>query len=216
MTTAPHVFDDADALASAVAELVAHEVRAARTLRLALAGGTTPLRAYERLARMDLPWGRTSVFFGDERCVPADHPDSNYKAAHQALLGRIAPLAVCRIPGELGPDVAAELYEPLVLAHPLDMVLLGIGPDGHTASLFPGHPALRAGGHVVGVRGAPKPPPDRVSLTLHALREARRVVILVAGADKRDAYARARRGEVPAGMIPDAEWYVTSEVATSP
>jgi 6-phosphogluconolactonase len=206
------VFSDADALAAAVADLVAEEIRAARRLRLALAGGTTPLRAYERLARMDLPWGRVSVFFGDERCVPPDHPDSNYKAAREALLARVTPLAVYRMPGELGPDVAAELYEPLVLAHPLDLVLLGIGPDGHTASLFPGHPALHAGGHVVGVRDAPKPPAERISLTLHALREARRVVIIVAGADKREAFTRAQRGEVPAGMIPDALWYVTRDV----
>src|SRR5204863_1510505 len=116
-----------------------------------------------------------------------------------ALLDHIAPLAVYRMPGELGPEAGAEMYEPLVLAHPLDLVLLGIGPDGHTASLFPDDPALRAGGHVVGVRGAPKPPPERISLTLHTLWEARRVVIIAAGADKRDAYARAQRGQVPAG-----------------
>jgi 6-phosphogluconolactonase len=206
-------FDSADALADAVAELVGAEIRAAPSLRLALAGGTTPLRAYERLAGMDLPWGRVSVFFGDERCVPPDHSESNYRAAREALLDRVAPLTVCRMPGELGPDAGAELYEPLVLAHPLDLVLLGIGPDGHTASLFPGHPALTASGHVVGVRGAPKPPPERISLTLHALREARKVVIVASGADKRDAFGRAQRREVPAGLIPDALWYVTKDVA---
>ena len=211
--TETRVFPDADALATAVADLVAGAVRAAPALRLALAGGTTPLRAYERLARMDLPWGRVSVFFGDERCVSPEDPDSNYRAAREALLDHVAPLAVYRMPGELGPEAGAELYEPLVLAHPLDLVLLGIGPDGHTASLFPGHPALRAGGHVVGVRDAPKPPPDRISLTLHALREARRVVMVVSGADKRDAFERAQRGELPAGMIPQALWYITTEVA---
>jgi 6-phosphogluconolactonase len=207
------VFESADALATAVADLVAARIRSSTMLRLALAGGTTPLRAYERLARMDLPWGRVSVFFGDERCVPPDHADSNYRAARETLLDHVAPLAVYRMPGELGPDIGAELYEPLVLAHPLDLVLLGIGPDGHTASLFPGNPALRAAGHVVGVRDAPKPPAERISLTLHALVEAKHVVIVAAGADKRDAFARARRGEVPAGMIRDAEWYVTQEVA---
>lgn len=213
MAAMVEVFADADALASAVADLVAQAIRGASSLRLALAGGTTPLHAYERLARMDLPWGRVSVFFGDERCVPADHPESNYRAAREALLDRVAPLAVYRMPGELGPDAGAELYEPLVLGHPLDLVLLGVGPDGHTASLFPGHPALRAGGHVIGVRGAPKPPPERISLTLHALVEARRVVIVASGADKRTAFERAQRGEVPAGLIRDAQWYVTREVA---
>ena len=207
------IFPDVDSLAAAVADLVADAIRGAPSLRLALAGGTTPLRAYERLPRMDLPWGRVSVFFGDERCVPPDHADSNYGAARSALLDRVAPLAVYRMPGELGPDAAAEMYEPLVLGHPLDLVLLGVGPDGHTASLFPNNAALRAGGHVVGVRDAPKPPPERVSLTLHALFEARRVVIVAAGADKRDAFARAQRGEVPAGLIRGAQWLVTREVA---
>ena len=211
--TEANIFPDADALAGAVADLVADAVRGAPSLRLALAGGTTPLRAYERLARMDLPWGGVSVFFGDERCVAADHPDSNYGAARKALLDHVAPLAVYRMPGELGPEAGAELYEPLVLGHPLDLVLLGVGPDGHTASLFPGNPALRAGGHVVGVHDAPKPPPERISLTLHALWEARRVAIIASGADKREAYQRAQRGEVPAGLIRGAQWYVTREVA---
>ena len=114
---------------------------------------------------------------------------------------------------ELGPEEAAARYEALVAAAPMDLVLLGIGPDGHTASLFPGNAALGASTYVVAVHGAPKPPSDRVTLTLRALREARRVIVLVAGRDKADAVRRAMAGEVPAGMIPGAEWLVTRDAA---
>ena len=162
---------------------------------------------------MDLPWGRVTVLFGDERCVPPSDADSNFRAAAEALLDRAAPATVHRIPGELGPEAAAALYEPLVAAGPLDLVLLGIGPDGHTASLFPGHPALDAPGLVAAVRGAPKPPPERVTLTLRALRGATRVIFLVSGSDKRDAVRRAQAGLVPAGMIPDAEWLISRDAA---
>jgi len=109
--------------------------------------------------------------------------------------------------------VAAAAYEPLVAVAPLDLILLGIGPDGHTASLFPGSAALGVAGYVTAVHGAPKPPPDRVSLTLRALREARRVVFLVAGADKKDAVRRAQLGTVPAGLISNAEWLVAKDAA---
>jgi 6-phosphogluconolactonase len=109
--------------------------------------------------------------------------------------------------GELGPDEAAAAYDAVVRSlSGLDLVLLGVGPDGHTASLFPGNPAVRASGLVVGVRDAPKPPPERVSLTLEALRSARRVVVLATGADKAQAVMQAAEGTVPAGMIEHAEW----------
>lgn len=200
-------------LAQAAAAIVAERLRSTPRTRLVLAGGTTPRRCYELLAARDLPWGRVTVLFGDERCVAPSHPDSNYRLASEALLRTASPAAVLRMPGELGPDEAAAVYEPFVAAAPLDLVLLGIGQDGHTASLFPGNPALQAPGYVTGVRNAPKPPPDRVSLTLRALREAGRVVILVAGADKKDAVRRAKAGEVPSGMIPNAEWLVTKDAA---
>lgn len=207
------VLDDAEAVAVAVADLVAGAIGGGlRTL--VLAGGSTPGRAYELLAERPLPWGRVAALFGDERCVPPDDPESNFRMAHDVLLDRVHPGSVHRMPGELGAEVAATLYDGIVRAlSPLDLVLLGMGQDGHTASLFPGHPELQAGGCVVGVHGAPKPPPDRVSLTLGALREARRVVLIVTGADKADGLRRAQRGEVPAGMIPGAEYLVDCAAA---
>ena len=184
----------------------------ARTL--VLAGGTTPQRCYELLAGIDVVWGRVSILFGDERCVPPHHPDSNYRMVRAALLDRVAPATVYRMPAELGPDEGAALYAHVVAAvAPLDVVVLGIGEDGHTASLFPGHPALQAQGFAVGIRDSPKPPPQRVTLTLNALQTARRVIILATGAGKADAVAKAKRGEVPSGMIAGARWLIDRAAA---
>ena len=181
---------------------------------LVLTGGTTPRQMYGLLAGMTVKWGRVSILFGDERCVPPSDPESNYRMARETLLARVEPGAVFRIPGELGPEEAAELYDAAVgRMQPLDLVLLGIGEDGHCASLFPGHPALNAVGWVVPVHRAPKPPPDRVSLTLGCLRNARRVIFLVTGAGKAEAFRKAQAGEVPAGMVPGAEWIVDREAA---
>ncbi len=210
---APNVYPNGEALAAAGAAMVAAAIRSGGPLRLVLAGGTTPRRCYEILAGMSLEWGRVTVLFGDERCVPPLDPESNYKMAFEALLRHVAPASVHRMAGELGAEEGAARYEPVVAAAPLDLVLLGLGPDGHTASLFPGNPALAAGGQVAPVHGSPKPPPDRITLTLGALRAARRVVILAGGADKREAVRRALLGEVPAGMIPGAEWHVSADAS---
>ncbi len=207
------ILDSAEDVAAAAAADIAEAVRdGARSL--VLAGGTTPRRCYELLSRLDVAWGRVSVLFGDERCVHADHPDSNYRMAREALLDHVAPATVYRIPAELGPDEAAGLYAHVVGAvAPLDVVLLGVGEDGHTASLFPGHPALKATGLAVGIRDSPKPPPQRVTLTLPALQAARRVIILATGAGKADAVARAKRHEVPSGMIAGALWLIDRAAA---
>ena len=201
-----------DVARAAADQIVAALDGGARTL--VLAGGNTPKRCYELLAGAEVRWGRVTVLFGDERCVPPDHPDSNYRVAREVLLDRVAPATVHRIAGELGPDEAAAAYNGIVGAlAPLDVVLLGVGEDGHTASLFPGHPEVQATGFAVGVRNAPKPPPDRVSLTLPALQGARRVIVLATGAGKADAVARARRGEVPSGMIAGALWLLDRAAA---
>ena len=206
----PAVFPNAERLAVAAATIVAETLRSPHALRLALAGGTTPKRCYALLAAMDLSWARATVLFGDERCLAPLDPETNFQIASE-LLRAACPATVHRIPGELGPEEAAAAYEPIVAAAPLDLVLLGIGTDGHTASLFPGNAALAATGYVVGVRNAAKPPPERVSFTFRALREAKRVVILAAGADKKEAVRRAFAGQVPAGMIEHAEWLVTAD-----
>jgi 6-phosphogluconolactonase len=201
-----------DVAAAAAADIAEALHEGARSL--VLAGGTTPKRCYELLSHLEVEWGRVAVLFGDERCVHPDHPDSNYRMARESLLDRVAPATVYRMPGELGPDEAAAAYAHVVAGvAPFDVVLLGVGEDGHTASLFPDHPALKAHGLAVGIRDAPKPPPQRVTLTMPALQSARRVIILATGAGKADAVARAKRGEVPSGMIAGARWLLDRAAA---
>ena len=202
------VLETAEDVATAAAADIARALsEGARTL--VLAGGTTPMRCYELLAQADVEWGRVTILFGDERCVPPDHPESNFKMARAALLDRVSPASVHRMPAELGPDEGAGLYSHVVAGlAPLDVIVLGVGEDGHTASLFPGHPVLKEKGWAVGVRNSPKPPPERVTLTLPAIQGARSVLILATGAGKAEAVQRAKRGEVPSGMIAGARWLI--------
>lgn len=207
------VFESAEDVAASAAAEVAQALReGARSL--VLAGGSTPRRCHELLSEMEVEWGRVTILFGDERCVRPDHPDSNYRMARESLLDRVSPATVYRMPAELGPDEGAELYARVVgMVGTLDVVMLGVGEDGHTASLFPGHPALGATGLATGIHDSPKPPPHRVTLTLNALQAARRVIIVATGAGKADAVARAKRHEVPSGMIDGARWFIDRAAA---
>ena len=181
-----------------------------RIFRMALAGGRTPLRLYDELAGAagrELPWDRIALFWGDERCVPPDHPDSNYGKARERLLDRVPvpPENVHRIRGELPPGAAARTYEDELrrsfdITNPpsppaFDLILLGLGRDGHTASLFPGGAALRERVRWVTASRAPEgsPVPVRVTLTIPVLRAARRVWFLVSGSEKKPAAASALR-----------------------
>jgi 6-phosphogluconolactonase len=195
-----HVFADAGALSRAAAEHIgqrSREVIAQRgVFRIVLAGGATPEAVYRRLAGLDTDWSRWRIYYGDERCVPANHAQRNSVMAARSWLDRVPIGAdnIFTIPAEAGAETAARAYAGIVgAAGPFDLVLLGMGEDGHTASLFPGH-AHDPAGLVHAVHGAPKPPPDRVSLGLAALNDAEEVIILVAGEGKREAVARWRGG----------------------
>jgi 6-phosphogluconolactonase len=206
------VLPDARAVAEEAALRVEAAAREAVVARgrfvLVLAGGTTPRALYGILASPDrrsrIPWRDTIVLFGDERCVPPDHPDSNYRMAMESLLHRvdIPANAIHRIEGEdPEPARAAARYEealrrlfPGEAAPRFDVVLLGMGADGHTASLFPGSSALLETSRWVAVGKAPSPPVDRVTLTLPALRGARRVLFQIGGADKARAAAESFGG----------------------
>jgi 6-phosphogluconolactonase len=199
------------ATAEEVAEAAAAEIAEALSGggSLVLTGGTSPRRAYELLAELSVPWGRVAVLFGDERCVPPLDPESNYAMAKESLLDRVNPATVYRIPGELGPDQGADAYASVVAeVAPFDFVLLGVGEDGHVNSLFPGHRALRATGLTAGIHDSPKPPPERVTMTFEALRDAGRILIIATGAGKASAVAAARRGKTPSGMIANARWLI--------
>jgi 6-phosphogluconolactonase len=158
---------------------------------VALAGGSTPAAAYVEAAELRSDWSGVELWWGDERCVPPEDPRSNYKLARETLLDRIRrpPGAVHRILGELGPDAAAAAYERELGDTPLDLVLLGIGTDGHTASLFPHAEALNEQHRrALGVPGADV---ARVTLTPPTLRGAQHVVFLAVGREKAEAVARA-------------------------
>jgi len=181
--------------------------------QIALAGGSTPQRAYELAARQGGDWSGATVWFSDDRCVPPDHPDSNFGMADTALLSRLSsPPRVMRIEGELGPDAAAGAYEALVREHlganpRFDLLLLGLGPDAHTASLFPGKPALEERDRLVAPvpEAGMAPQVPRVTFTLPLINRAREVTFLVAGSDKAKAVARAfgdeRDPSAPAGLV---------------
>ena len=195
--------------AAEVARLIVAAVEAGG--HVVLTGGSTPARAYEMAAGADANWDAATVWFGDERCVPPDHPDSNYRMAESSLLGRLDPRPeVMRIEGELGPEAASGAYEAEVRSRlgdvpRWDLLLLGLGPDGHVASLFPGKPEVQERDRlVVGVPIAGlEPQVPRVSLTLPALNAARAVVFLVTGQQKADAVVRAF-GPSPDDRVPGA------------
>lgn len=212
------VVDDADAAAQRAAERLAEAARAGG--HLVLTGGSTPRRAYELAAELEPDWSRVEVWWGDERCVPPDDDRSNYAMAKAALLDRLAvpPAAVHRMEGELGRDEGAAAYErELGSLERFDLVLLGLGPDGHVASLYPEQPTLdETERRAIGAEAHLQPFVDRITLTLPPLCAARAVLFLVAGADKADAAVRAFAGEpshaTPGSLVRAAQGTTTALV----
>lgn len=184
---------------------------------VALAGGTTPRRAYERLATLDYPWTDVDVFFGDERCVPPDHPDSNFRVAHEALLSRVHA-RVHRMPGESCDALAYEQELRAVLGANLrlDLVILGLGEDGHTASLFPGDPAL--GERKRSVVRVERPDHPRLTLTLPVLSASLVVVFLVEGERKQEAVGGLLMGDddIPATRVASDRVVILADPAAAP
>ena len=200
-----------DDVALAVAERIVRVAEAGG--HIALTGGSTPGVAYERAAAAGADWSRTTLWFGDDRAVPPDDERSNYRLAKETLLDRIDARAVHRIEGERGFEQAADLYDALLRDEvagdipELDLVLLGLGSDGHCASLFPGKPEVGVRDRaVVGVPEAGLEPfVPRVTMTLPVLNAGRQVLFMVTGEGKADAVARAFGGEpssdVPASLV---------------
>jgi 6-phosphogluconolactonase len=223
------IFEDPGALALAVAEgiveIATDSVARRGRFRIGLSGGSTPARLYETLAgasfsgRVD--WSRAVVLFADERAVPPGDPASNFGVARERLLDRVGvpPGNIHRLRAEAEDlEQAAMEYEPL-LCEPIDLLLLGMGPDGHTASIFPGSPALHEQRRrVMVVTDSPRPPARRLTITPRVIREARRVAVLVAGEDKANAVAQALEGDVdpvrlPARLLIGRDWYLDGAAA---
>jgi 6-phosphogluconolactonase len=223
------VVRDAQALAARAAEIIAGRLRVARyPFRMVLSGGSTPRATYQLLAGQDLDWYCAELFFGDERFVPPDHKDSNYRMVRESLLagGLVQPRKLLVIPTDGTPQSAADRYDGVLReqygastleeAVPLfHLTLLGLGDDGHTASLLPEQPVLKERDRWVApvLKGRGEP---RITLTYPALEASALILFLVSGVEKRDALAQARAGIGPAGGIkPQGEvlWLVDRAAA---
>lgn len=217
-----HRFADADALAEGAAAFVAARLEDAIARRgrasLALSGGGTPRAMHLRLAPRALDWARVDVYYGDERCVPPDDPASNHRMARESLLDHV-PARAHRIEGERPPaDAAARYADAIATALPLDVVILGMGEDGHTASLFPDSAEPPAGALAVATR-SPVAPHDRVTLTYAALAAAGARVLLVSGAAKAARLAEVHaqltdgRPTLPAARAGATLWMIDAAAA---
>jgi 6-phosphogluconolactonase len=210
------IFPTPDALADAVARHIvtcaANAVATTGRFTIALSGGSTPKAAYSRLAtrdsRLDLDWRVTHILWGDERCVPPDDPRSNYRMAKEALLDRVPIPArqIHRIRGEGDPEKAASEYEReirrLLGGRSLDLVLLGLGEDGHTASLFPGQPSVRETSRWVMAVPAPDGKLWRVTLTPVILNAAHNVTFIVSGTSKAARLQQIIEGPFTPDLLP--------------
>jgi len=190
-----------------ISETMRNALSRSGACRLGLAGGMTPAAIYEKLAlgAEAISWEQVQITFGDERCVGPDHADSNYRMARERFLAKVNLPAenVHRIRGELVPEVAAREYETILRSmaaqrreerYVHDLLLLGLGPDGHTASLFPGSPALQEMEHDVIATIGTKPPPHRVTMTLPLINAAGHICFLVNDPAKQPVIDEILRG----------------------
>jgi 6-phosphogluconolactonase len=224
-----HVLDDPAAVARAAAERIAASAAARIAARgrfsLGLSGGRTPERLYRLLAssplREAIEWPRVRLYFADERAVPPTDPASNFRMARETLIDHVAipPPQVHRLKGDYADlAAAAEEYEAR-LAEPIDLLILGLGEDGHTASIFPGSAAAREREHrVVVVTDSPKPPASRLTITPRVIDEAREVMMLATGSGKADAVARSLAEgadplEVPAAFARSRGWWIDRDAS---
>jgi 6-phosphogluconolactonase len=201
-------FDSIESLRHAVCDAIVRSANEAIAKRgqfsIVLAGGNTPRAVYRLLRDAQMDWSKWHIYHGDERCLPHDHEDRNSLMAEQVWLQyvNIPTNQIHDIPAELGPIAGAKAYAKILEDVPtFDMVLLGLGEDGHTASLFPGH-AVDNSADAVPVFNSPKPPSERISLSQNRLNNTREVIFLVTGAEKQEAVDKWRTGEaIPATLI---------------
>jgi 6-phosphogluconolactonase len=227
---------DPETVAARAADQIARQLAGARrehgVAHVALSGGTSPLRTYELLAGRPADLAGVEVWFADERCVSPEDEDSNYRLAAETLLqpAGIPPERVHRMEGELGPEKGARRYGEAMRAHigpvehglpVFDLIVLGMGPDGHVASLFPGAATLdeKDSALCLGLRDSPKPPAERITLSLAVLRAASSCLLLATGAGKADAVdamlAEPSR-HVPASLLRRERLTVIVDDAASP
>jgi 6-phosphogluconolactonase len=202
------------------AGLVAERL-AATSGNVVVTGGSSPVRAYELAAQLRPDWSETDIWWSDERCVPPEHELSNYKLVKESLLDRVSAGGVHRMRGELGRDAGADAYEQeLGGVERFDFMLLGLGPDGHVASLYPDQPTLdETERRAIGAEAKYEPYVDRITLTLPVLCAARTIVFLITGEDKADAVRRAFAEEpsrvTPGSLVRGDETLVVLDAAAA-
>src|SRR6478609_4476400 len=211
----------AERAAERIADALKEAISADSAASLALAGGTTPRAAYEALAKIPgIDWSKINVYFGDERAVPPSHPDSNFAMAKAALFEQV-PLPAANIhriaAEEADQDAAARAYEAL-LPDRISVMVLGIGEDGHTASLFPGSPALNERVRRVLPVIGPKPPPQRLSITPPVIEAAKECIVLASGSGKAEPVRRALLDpldiqKTPSGLAREGLWLLDHAAA---
>lgn len=198
------------AAADFLAENILASVKARGVCHVIVPGGNTPARCFDYLIKKSLPWEKIHWYPGDERCYPEGHPERNDVMLREHLLAHIAVSHFHPMRAELGAEQAAKAYRETIQAiDAFDIAFLGMGEDGHTASLFPGNAALQDNQTVVAVSHSPKPPAERVSMSLNTLRQSRLRMVLAAGAGKAGIIERIRAGDnFPVNSIGDIHWFI--------
>ena len=206
----------AKAAADYIADIIENTLQQNDVCHIALPGGNTPKYCLSYLAKRNLPWNKVYWYLGDERCFPKGHAERNDVMLEKYLWSKISSTHVFRMPTELGAEQAAAVYRDVIATFDhFDIAFLGIGEDGHTASLFPGNDALNDARSVIPVYNSPKAPSERVSLSIETLRLALNRIVLVGGIEKSDIIMRIKKDEyLPINSLGDIHWYV-DEAAVS-
>jgi len=209
-------FDQASkAAADFLAEHILQSVQKKNTCHVVLPGGNTPAKCLAYLAQKKLPWDKIHWYLGDERCYPVGHIERNDVMLEKNLWSKIGKTQVHRIPAELGAEQGAESYRKIMDAIDcIDIAFLGVGEDGHSASLFPDNIALKDRRSVVAVHDSPKAPAERVSLSVQILKQAKCRMLLASGVTKVDVIARIKKGELlPVNRLGNINWFMDEAAA---
>lgn len=215
------VYDEFDTASKAAADYLANTIESClikkEICHVALPGGNSPALCLNYLAEKKIDWKKIHWYLGDERCCPVDHPDRNDLMLKENLWSKIGDTNVHVIPAEKGAEKAAELYRDIIdSVGSLDVVLLGMGEDGHTASLFPDNEALDDSRSVVPVYHSPKPPSERVSLSITTLSKAHCRIVLTSGAAKASIIKRIKEDEpLPINSLGSINWFVDETVLSN-
>ncbi len=211
------VYDDFDTASKATADFLAQSIEKClnekKVCHVVLSGGNTPAQCLSYLAEKKLPWHKVHWYPGDERCYPRAHAERNDVMLQRHLWSHLSDTNIHLIPAELGAEKAAEVYRQAISSvNHFDIAFLGMGEDGHTASLFPENEALNDSRSVIPVYQSPKPPTDRVTLSMDTLKKARVRVVLVSGVAKSSIIKRIKEGEsFPVSCLGDMNWFIDKD-----